>query len=203
MLITFEGIYGSGKSTQISLLKNKLNELGYRVEVFREPGGTEVSEMIREILLNPKLDIDPVTELLLFSSARSQLVAERVLPLLEEHVIVILDRFFDSTTAYQGYGRRSLPLEQIHQINEVATHGLKPDVTFYLQLSPEEAAKRTHDVEKDRMEQSGEVFFKRVYEGFEQLSKKESRFKTVNTTREPEEVHAEILEILDSILSKK
>ena len=85
MLITFEGIDGSGKSTQISLLKEKLIELGHRVEVFREPGGTDVSEMIRGMLLNPEIDIDPVTELLLFSSARSQLVAEKVRPLLKAH----------------------------------------------------------------------------------------------------------------------
>jgi len=130
MLITFEGIDGSGKSTQIDLLRQYLKEMGFRVEVFREPGGTDVSEMIRGMLLNPEIDIDPVTELLLFSSARSQLVAEKVLPLLKEEVIVILDRFFDSTTAYQGFGRQSLPIKQIQQINSIATHDLTPDITF-------------------------------------------------------------------------
>ena len=177
MLITFEGIDGSGKSTQISLLKERLIDLGHKVEVFREPGGTDVSEMIRGMLLNPELDIDPVTELLLFSSARSQLVAEKVRPLLEKEVIVILDRFYDSTTAYQGFGRKSMPIEQIKQINAAATHNLVPDYTFYLRLSLEEAAERTKNFEKDRMELSGDSFFKRVFDGFEHLAKTESRFK--------------------------
>src|SRR5690554_846824 len=130
MLITFEGIDGSGKSTQIKLLKEKLVKLGFRTEVFREPGGTKVSELIRSILLNPDLDVDPVSELLLFSAARAQLTSERVKPLLKEGVIVILDRFYDSTVSYQGYGRESLAIEQIHQINKIATGNLIPDLTF-------------------------------------------------------------------------
>lgn len=193
MLITFEGIDGSGKSTQISLLKEELTKKGHRVEVFREPGGTDVSEMIRGMLLNPEIDIDPITELLLFSSARSQLVAEKVLPLLKENVVVILDRFYDSTTAYQGYGRRSIPIDQIDQINATATHGLKPDITFYLRLTPETAAERTKNFEKDRMEQSGDSFFKRVYDGFESLSKSEPRFKTIDAEQDIEAIHAQIL----------
>ena len=200
MLITFEGIDGSGKSTQISLLKEKLIELGHKVEVFREPGGTDVSEMIRGMLLNPELEIDPVTEMLLFSSARSQLVAEKVLPLLKEEVIVILDRFYDSTIAYQGFGRGSIPIEQIHQINAVATHNLVPDFTFYLRLSLEEAAERTKNFEKDRMELSGDSFYKRVFEGFEHLSKTESRFKTVNASAEKNLIHKEIFESIESEL---
>ncbi|MAL16345.1 MAG: dTMP kinase [Balneola sp.] len=200
MLITFEGIDGSGKSTQISLLKEKLIELGHRVEVFREPGGTDVSEMIRGMLLNPEIDIDPVTELLLFSSARSQLVAEKVRPLLKENVIVILDRFYDSTIAYQGFGRESMPIEQIHQINAAATHKMIPDFTFYLRLSLEEAAERTKNFEKDRMELSGDSFYKRVFEGFEHLARTESRFKTINAGLAPESIHAEIFNILKSAL---
>ena len=195
MLITFEGIDGSGKSTQISLLKEELTKQGHRVEVFREPGGTDVSEMIRGMLLNPEIDIDPVTELLLFSSARSQLVAEKVIPLLEEEVIVILDRFYDSTTAYQGYGRESIPIEQIKQINKTATHGLSPDLTFYLRLSLEEAAERTKSFDKDRMEQAGDSFFKRVFDGFEQLSQSESRFQTIDAERDITSIHKDILEI--------
>lgn len=196
MLITFEGIDGSGKSTQITLLKDRLIENGFKVEVFREPGGTDVSEMIRGMLLNPEIDIDPVTELLLFSSARSQLVAEKVLPLLEKDVIVILDRFFDSTTAYQGYGRKSLPLEQIHQINKAATHGLKPDLTFYLRLSPKAAAERTRDFEKDRMELSGDTFFKRVYDGFESMAKEEERFNIIDAEQDRDAIHEEIYNLI-------
>lgn len=194
MLITFEGIDGSGKSTQIAQLQEKLTNLGCEVRVFREPGGTDVSEMIRGMLLNPELEIDPVTELLLFSSARSQLVSEKVLPLLKEGVIVILDRFYDSTTAYQGYGRKSLPIRQIDQINKAATHDLAPDITFYLRLSLEEAAERTKHFEKDRMELSGDYFFKRVFEGFEQLAESEDRFITIDAAQEREEIHKQILE---------
>jgi dTMP kinase len=197
MLITFEGIDGSGKSTQISLLKEQLLEWGHEVEVFREPGGTDVSEMIRGMLLNPDLQIDPVTELLLFSSARSQLVAEKVLPLLQKDVIVILDRFYDSTTAYQGYGRESMPIDQIHQINAAATHDLTPDFTFYLRLSLSEASERTKNFEKDRMERAGESFFEKVFAGFEHLAKTESRFKTIDAEQDIDAIHKDILEILN------
>lgn len=200
MLITFEGIDGSGKSTQISLLKEKLIQLGHQVEVFREPGGTDVSEMIRGMLLNPELDIDPVTELLLFSSARAQLVAEKVRPLLKKNVIVILDRFYDSTTTYQGYGRKSMPLEQIHQINAAATQNLIPDYTFYLRLSLDEAAERTKNFEKDRMERAGDTFYTRVFKGFEHLAKTEPRFKTINAEQDKESIHKDIFDILESEL---
>ncbi|MBN2732111.1 MAG: dTMP kinase, partial [Balneolaceae bacterium] len=138
MFITFEGIDGSGKSTQIALLRNKLLEEGHKVTVFREPGGTEVSEKIRALLLNPDFDIHPVTELLLFSSARAQLISEKVRPLLNKNEVVILDRFYDSTTAYQGYGRSSLPLQDIHRLNKIASHNIVPDITFYLKISLEE-----------------------------------------------------------------
>jgi dTMP kinase len=200
MLITFEGIDGSGKSTQISLLRDHLLETGHEVQVFREPGGTDVSEIIRGMLLNPELEIDPVTELLLFSSARSQLVAEKVRPLLEKNVIVILDRFYDSTTAYQGFGRKSMSIEQIKQINAAATHDLVPDFTFYLRLSLEEARERTKTFEKDRMERAGDTFFTQVFEGFEYLAKTESRFKTINAERNIESIHKEILKILSPSL---
>ena len=201
MLITFEGIDGSGKSTQIDLLRQYLKKKGLRVEVFREPGGTDVSEMIRGMLLNPEIDIDPVTELLLFSSARSQLVAEKVLPLLKEEVIVILDRFFDSTTAYQGFGRQSLPIKQIQQINSIATHDLTPDITFYLRLSLEEAAERTKQFEKDRMELSGDTFFKRVFSGFEELASSEDRFQIINAGMEKQAIHNEIIKRVEERLT--
>lgn len=200
MLITFEGIDGSGKSTQISLLRDYLLGEGHEVQVFREPGGTDVSEMIRGMLLNPDLEIDPVTELLLFSSARSQLVAEKVRPLLDKNVIVILDRFYDSTTAYQGFGRKSMPLEQIKLINAAATHNLVPDFTFYLRLSLEEARERTKNFEKDRMERAGNTFFTRVFEGFEHLAETESRFRTINAERDVDSIHNDIVKVLNPSL---
>lgn len=194
MLITFEGIDGSGKSTQIKMLREALEAKDYTVSVFREPGGTEVSEMIRGILLNPDLDIDPVTELLLFSSARSQLVTERLLPLLRKNEIVILDRFYDSTVAYQGYGRRSVSLEEIHNINAIASHGLIPDITFYIRLSREEAGRRTGHLKKDRMENSGNDFFDLVIEGFEELAKGEDRFVVIDGLQQVQEIHDQVLQ---------
>jgi dTMP kinase len=194
MLITFEGIDGSGKSTQIDLLKDKLQNAGHKVVVLREPGGTDISELIRGMLLNPEIEIDPVTELLLFSSARSQLMAEKVKPLLAENAVVILDRFYDSTTAYQGYGRGSLPLEQVHQINAVASHSIAPDLTFYLKLSLEESAKRTAHMQKDRMEKSGEAFFRRVIQGFDDLAEQEDRFVTIDASQSQDQVHTQIVE---------
>lgn len=200
MLITFEGIDGSGKSTQIALLKEKLASKGHSVNVFREPGGTDVSELIRGMLLNPEIEINSVTELLLFSSARSQLVGEKVIPALEKDEIVILDRFYDSTVAYQGYGRQSLSLEQIDQINVIASHNLVPDHTFYLRLDLEESAKRTAHMSKDRMEQSGEEFFKRVLAGFDELANKNERFRTIDATQSVDDIHQEIMRYLDSEL---
>ena len=134
MFITFEGIDGSGKSTQIKRLRQDLEQEGVQVKVFRDPGGPEVSEEVREILLNPEYDIDPITELLLFSSARSELMAENVLPSLQQGDTVILDRFYDSTTAYQGYGRQSVSLDEISTINAIASHKRAPDLTIYMDI---------------------------------------------------------------------
>jgi len=196
MLITFEGIDGSGKSTQIALLNEQLSNNGITVQVFREPGGTDLSEQIRELLLNPENEIDSVTELLLFSSARSKLMAEQVLPAINRSEVVILDRFYDSTTAYQGYGRGSLPLDQIQQINNVASHGRAPYFTFYLRLSFEESNKRRAHLSKDRMEQAGEVFFKKVIQGFDKLAEKESRFVVIDASQSVEEIHDHIKDTL-------
>lgn len=192
MFITFEGIDGSGKSTQIKRLKERLVTEGYEVEIFRDPGGTTISEKIREILLNPELEIDPVTELLLFSAARSQLISEKVLPLLKKGTIVILDRFYDSTIAYQGYGRKSVPLKEIEEVNKIASHLRAPDLTFYLQISLEQARKRTHTKHKDRMEQSGDNFYRQVVEGFDKIAAVEDRIHTIDATLSAEKIHEQI-----------
>lgn len=192
MLLSFEGIDGSGKSTQISLLKNYLTDRGFRVEVFREPGGTDLSEYVRSLLLDSSHNIDPVTELLLFSSARSQLVAEKVLPLLRDGTIVILDRYYDSTTAYQGYGRNSLPIDQIQEINQIASHERAPDCTFYLRVSLQEAQRRTAKQQKDRMERAGDEFYKKVIAGFDKLAETEDRFVTIDSTISPEHTHKKV-----------
>lgn len=201
MFITFEGIDGSGKTTQIKLLKEKLADEGHDAAVFREPGGTEISEKIREILLDVNHKMNPVTELLLFSAARSQLVAEKVVPLQQSGTVVILDRFYDSTTAYQGYGRRSLSLKNIRKINEIASHQHEPDLTFYMKISLEEAEKRTKNKQKDRMELSGDEFYQNVIKGFDSLAFSEHRFVTLDATAPPQEVHAQIWEKVSAQLS--
>lgn len=199
MLITFEGIDGSGKSTQITLLKEYLENKGNQVSVYREPGGVVISEQIRELLLNSKMDIHPTAEMLLFSAARAQLVAEKVAPDLENGIIVILDRFYDSTTAYQGFGRESVDLEQIHQINNIASLGREPDLTFYLSLTWEESKRRTAHLEEDRMEKAGADFFKRVIKGFEYLTQNLPRFIKIDADSSVELIHEEIISKLKAI----
>jgi dTMP kinase len=196
LLITFEGIDGCGKSTQIGLLKDwmTVNEIKY--SLFREPGGTELSEKIRVLLLDSKADMNPVTELLLFSAARSQLISEKVRPLLDTGEVVILDRFYDSTTAYQGYGRRSASLEQIDVLNRLAGHNLVPDITFYLKITPEEAEKRTAGIIKDRMENESSRFFKAVSDGFDRLADNNPRFIVLDASLPPDKIHSKVAEIL-------
>ena len=201
MLITFEGIDGCGKSTQIGLLEEWLNRNGIEFSTFREPGGTELSERIRELLLGAGQQIDPVTELLLFSAARSQLITEKVKPLLDNGQIVLLDRFYDSTTAYQGYGRESVPLSQIQVLNRMAGHGLVPDITFYLQITIDEAERRTASFEKDRMEKSGSGFFKKVKRGFDALSTGHPRFVILDASQSREEIHDQLVQVVQNHLS--
>lgn len=198
MFITFEGIDGSGKSTQIEKLRDRFEQKGVLVNVFRDPGGPEVSEKIREILLNSDYEIDSVTELLLFSASRSQLMAKKVLPILKEGGVVILDRFFDSTTAYQGYGRQSVPLEEIAKMNAIASHKRNPDLTIYMKLSLSEAKKRM-GTKRDRMELAGDTFFKNVINGYNQLAETEDRFFTVDATEPAERVHERIWKVVQEL----
>ncbi|MCR9131956.1 MAG: dTMP kinase [bacterium] len=193
MLISFEGIDGCGKSTQIELLKEHLIQSGKKVEVFREPGGSAISEQIRAILLNTDDDIHPVAELLLFSAARAQLIAEKVEPALADGYIVILDRFYDSTTAYQGFGRDSIELDSIAAINAIASLGKIPDLTFYLKISWEESKKRTAHLQEDRMEKAGQEFFEKVIEGYNHLAKREERFVEIDASQSINSIHETIL----------
>jgi dTMP kinase len=200
LLITFEGIDGCGKSTQIGLLEQWLSENNIRFSLFREPGGTNLSETIRSLLLNSEMGMDPVTELLLFSAARSHLISEKVKPLLEEGRVVILDRFYDSTTAYQGYGRHSATLDQIEALNKLAGHNLVPDMTFYLKINIEEAERRTRNDTKDRMEKSGREFFRKVIDGFNHISENNPRFQILDATLPPDVIHKQVRELLKTFL---
>ncbi len=172
MFITFEGIDYSGKSTQVKLLSDRLAHEGRSVVVLREPGGTAVSEAVRTILLDRQhLAMEQWTELFLFSAARAQLVREVIRPALTASTIVICDRFADSTTAYQGYGR-GLALEHVRLVNSIATDGLTPDVTFIVEIPVAESIRRrTHNqTDADRMESAGQEFYDRVFEGYRRIA---------------------------------
>lgn len=193
--ISFEGIDFSGKSTQIELLMQKLSGENIRPHLVREPGGTAISEKIRDILLDKShSEMHPRTEILLYSAARSQLVHQRILPLLEEGQYVIADRFFDSTTAYQGYGR-NLDIELVQMLNTFATSGLKPYRTFFLDISPEEAERRRKKQkrERDRLESEGISFYQKIRRGFLEMAQQEpQRFIIINGERPIPEISDEI-----------
>lgn len=195
MFISFEGIDCSGKSTQIDLLARRLDELRREVLIVREPGGTEISERIRSLLLDLKhSEMDRHTELLLFSASRSQLVIERILPALQRGAVVIADRFHDSTTAYQGYGR-GLDIRSIEHVHTIATHRILPDLSFFIDISVEESLHRraARLVSADRMETADDAFFDRVRLGYLQIASLEpSRFRIINGMRRPESIAEDI-----------
>ena len=196
-LITFEGIDGSGKSTQIQMLEHEFNKLGVKYKTFREPGGTELSEKIREILLDKEnIELISTAESLLFAAARAQLTAEQINPAIEKGEFVICDRFTDSTIAYQGYGR-GLDIKQLEEINYIATAGLTPDITFILDISPEAAAVRMEAEASDRMEETGVDFFRRIRGGYRQIKEQNpNRYRLINGEQSPENVFKEIKEII-------
>lgn len=172
MFITFEGIDGCGKSTQIQILHKYLQDRGIDVVTIREPGGTSISEQIRDILLSKNNELSSITELLLFESARAQLVADVIKPALAGGKIVLSDRFYDSTTVYQGYGR-GLNIEDIEKLNMIATSNIKPDLTFYVHISLELSKERMYSDSLDRIESSGDEFFLKLIDGFNRLAEKE------------------------------
>lgn len=189
MFISFEGIDYSGKSTQCRSVEQWLSSEGCEVVVVREPGGTEISEHVRTMLLDLRNHgMDSVTEMLLFSAARSQLVKEKITPLLRAGVIVLADRFHDSTTAYQGFGR-GLNRDAIEAVHRLATHGIIPDLTFYFDISYEVSLQRRQASGRslDRMEQSSEQFFNAVRQGYLALSREQSaRFRVLDGTLAPD-----------------
>lgn len=193
MFISFEGPDGSGKSTHIRLLSEKLKELGYTVHVTREPGGCPISERIREIVLDRKNEeMTPVTEALLYAAARAQHVGEVIRPALERGEIVITDRYIDSSIAYQGYGR-GLGEELVAGINAPAIDGLLPDITFFMSVDAMETSRRISDRELDRLELAGMNFHDRVYAAFQLAAEKScGRIVTVDATRPKPEVHAAV-----------
>lgn len=195
MLITFEGLDFSGKTTQAHRLIATLRRKERVVHFLREPGGTKISERIRDILLDKRfLEMNETAELLLFSASRTQLVAEVILPAMKRGEIIILDRYYDSTTAYQGYGR-GLDLQAVRFINAFATGGLEPDLTFLIDISIEEIEKRktAAGLNFDRMESSGREFYQRVRSGYLEIARTEvRRVVHIDGMGTPESVEKEI-----------
>jgi dTMP kinase len=209
LFITFEGNEGSGKSTQISRLADRLQKMGRRVQMLREPGGTLIGEEIRYTLKHSSNNqaMTPETELLLMNASRAQLVREVIRPALNSGQIVLCDRFYDSTTAYQGYGRQ-LDLKLVQAIIDASVGDTKPDLTLLL-LVPESvsqtrraARQATQPILRDRMEEADNDFFARVARGYEVLLRAEpKRIRRIDATRDITEVEREIWEEVVSVSS--
>ncbi len=196
--ITFEGCDGCGKSTQLRLFSEYLTKNSIPHIFTREPGGGKISEAIREILLSGKnMEMTDECEALLYAASRVQHLRDRVDPALEDGQLVICDRYVDSSLAYQGYGR-GLGVDFIGKINAYALENYLPDVTIFIDLSPEAAFKRKHGADQnDRLELAGMEFHNRVYEGFKALAEQNpDRFVSINGEQTPAEIFAEVLTAL-------
>ncbi len=210
MFITFEGIEGSGKSTQISRLLQYLTEQRRPVTLTREPGGTHIGDQVRRILLDPgNRLLDPTAELLLYAASRAQHLREVILPALDAGRVVLCDRFSDATLAYQGYGR-GLSVPSIRELDRLVTAGLLPRLTVLLDLPAETGLGRARGRNTSqglngeaRFENEDIVFHNRVRDGYLRLAKQEpDRIRVVNAARPPEEIQEDVRRIVDEVLEK-
>lgn len=212
LFITFEGIEGSGKSTQATLLDIYLKDCGFDTLLLREPGGTVIGEKLREILLNGEsTDIHPRTELLMYEAARVEIMDKVIKPAIAEGKTIILDRFFDSTLAYQGFAR-GLDKERINSLNQFASFSITPDLTFFIDVTVEVGLKRAwgrikeqskEDIranKEDRFEKEGTDFHNLVRDGFLAIAAEEERFVTINGERSIEEIEADIKNTIEEKL---
>ena len=201
LFITFEGADGCGKTTQIKLLTDYLKYRGYEVVLTREPGCAGLGQKIRDLLLNYDGEVSPVCESFLFLADRAQNVDVIVRRNIEQGRIVISDRHTDSSLAYQGYGRE-LDVNRIDMLNNIATSGLKPDLTFVFDIDVETSMNRIGK-EKDRMESSGREFFERVRQGYLKIAQKEpDRIKVINAVDSIENIHSKVIELFVELEEK-
>lgn len=209
LFVTFEGVEGCGKSTQIRLLAQKLIARGMSVVLTREPGGCVIADAIRSVLLDPgHHDMTSRAELLLYAAARAQHVDEVILPALKQGSVVLCDRFSDATVAYQGYGR-GLERATIDSLNQLAAADLKPDLTLLMDMPAEEGLTRAiarndanSALNEGRFEQESLRFHQRVRDGYLQLAGKEDRFSIIDATGSIEEVAGRIAQTVDKCLEK-
>ena len=201
-LITIEGLDGAGKSTLARGLQRAVAERGGEAQVLREPGGVELSERIRALVADPALAVSPRAEALLYAAARAQLVEERLQPLLQEGALVLLDRFADSSLAYQGAGR-ALGVQQICEINQFATGRLKPDRTLLLRIAPAAGRARQQEraLQPDRLERESERFFEAVAAAYDELASAEPlRIRTLDASQPADQVLDAALVALEDLL---
>lgn len=206
MFVTFEGIDLSGKSTQIRLLEEYLKGKNKKVISVRDPGGTEISEKIRNIILDKNhLKMEYLTEFLLFSASRQQLTNEIIIPKLKKNFTVLCDRYFDSSTAYQGYGGK-IDLKIINAVNKIATSGLIPDITFLIHISIDENIRRKKLMKKneDRIEQKKNSYYSKVIDGYLKIAKNnKDRFVVIDGSNSKDEISYEIIQSLKKFKKKK
>ncbi|MFO7611488.1 MAG: dTMP kinase [Clostridia bacterium] len=202
--ISVEGLDGSGKTTQIQSIDDYFRGIGMETIMIREPGGTEIGEKVRDILLDAcNTGMDSVAEMLLFAASRAQIMAEKILPALNEGKVVICDRFIDSSIAYQGYGR-GLDVEEVMAVNLAAVRHVLPDITFFLDKKPEESLRRRREATgADRLENERMEFHDRVYKGYKELCKKyPERIKKLDGDRDIASINGEIIGNIKYILGR-
>jgi len=200
--VSFEGIEGCGKTTQIGLLSEYLKQRSIPHLITREPGGTAVGEGIRKILLHSEtLHLTAASELLLFYASRSQNILEKIKPALEHNEMVICDRFYHASMAYQGFGR-GIPLDFIHKLTDLVCHGFRPEVTMLLDIDPEvglaraRARNHTRIEDEGRFEKENLEFYTRVRDGYLELASQDERIQLIYADRPVEAVHQHILTLL-------
>ena len=202
LFITFEGGEGCGKSTQAKLLCRRLNGLSFPALLTYEPGGTDLGKKIKHLVKFSHININPLTETMLFNASRAQLVADVIKPALEKGTIVICDRYADSTTAYQGYGH-GLDLSIVKEANKVATQGLEPDLTVLLDVPVEIGLERKRKLKTDRFQSQSRAFHQRVREGFLKLAKaKPKRWLVIDAAQSKKEIAGIIWQKVKKLLPK-
>ena len=204
LFLVMEGPDGSGKTTQINLLKEYLDRHGHECVITREPGGTEIGEKIRKIILSPQYkEMSPITEMLLYAASRAQLISEVIGPALEEGKIVLCDRFVDSSVVYQGIGR-NLGISTVNEVNAPGIGIYRPDSIFFIDISEEEGIKRKMEQKKlDRMEQESIDFRNMVSEGYRKVLSGRSDVVEIDGNQSIEAIHNKILDHVNGLLENR